>query len=116
MALAAVLVGGVLSWFASEQPDGLEWALAGSAEAPGGDDKVPVLHETLEDLQGRTAFLPDYGFRQRAEAIDGGPKGGQASRPPAKAGTTVAGLIGGLLTLLLAALVGGVLKRRKPAG
>ncbi len=33
LALAALLTGGVLSWFASTQPDGLEWSVARAAAA-----------------------------------------------------------------------------------
>ena len=33
LAIAAVLVGGVFSLFASSNPDGLEWSLFGNEEA-----------------------------------------------------------------------------------
>lgn len=99
LAVAAALTGGVLSWFASTRPDGLEWAVS---RVTGGRElaaREGAVHATLADLQEETAVLPDYGFREGAP-VD------------AEAGTTVSGLVGGLLTLFLAGLVGLFLKRR----
>ena len=58
----ALFTGGILSWFASSDPDGLEWSMFKTAgaeelEATGG------IHETLGDVQQKIAFLPDYGFK-----------------------------------------------------
>ena len=58
-AAAALFVGGALSWFASANPDGLEWSIgkitgSGEVASPGG------VHDTLEGLQEKTALLPDY--------------------------------------------------------
>jgi cobalt/nickel transport system permease protein len=100
LAAAALLIGGTLSWFASTNPDGLEWAIGkvtGREEAasPGGG-----IHGALEDFQEKTAVLPDYGFREsgRAEVSDGGDE----SWPVPSAGTSLAGVVGGLLSFLLA--------------
>jgi cobalt/nickel transport system permease protein len=96
--VSAVLAGGLLFWFASSRPDGLEWSIArvtGSEELPqaGGG----TLHSALAALQARLAFLPGYQFRAAESA--------EAS------GTRVAGLVGGLLTLLLAGLIGLFLRK-----
>ena len=61
--IAVVVVGGGLSWFASANPDGLEWSMektTGTAEleASGG------IYKTLSEIQSKTAFLPDYGFKE----------------------------------------------------
>ena len=66
LAVAVVVVGGTLSWFASSHPDGLEWSLQrtlGTAEleAPAG------VHQALAELQSKTAFMPDYGFKSAEE-------------------------------------------------
>lgn len=108
---ATVVVGAVLSWFSSAHPDGLEWSIAkvtGHEEFAGRRDAV---HARLAMVQEQAALLPDYGFRATAEEPDGG---GDASAPwPAvSAGTSLSGLAGGLMTLLLAGLTGLALKAR----
>lgn len=106
LALVAVLTGGVLSWFASAYPDGLEWSIfhasgKGELEAPEG------LHYTLAGIQEKTAILPDYGFKLSAEAADSvGEKETATVWPAVNGGTTVSGLVGGLLTLLLVGIIG----------
>ncbi len=109
--VVAAVLGGVASWFASTHPDGLEWAIAkvtGKEEFVGAEDGV---HGRLASLQKKTAFLPDYGFK-----ADGGSRTGTAtegSRSVVNAGTSVSGIVGGLMVLTLAALIGFVLKARK---
>ncbi len=106
LAVAVVIVGCALSWFASANPDGLEWAMFNTAgqeelETPAG------LHQRLADMQGRIAFLPDYDFKS-AEDEPGEPAAGEPEEawPAVSAGTSVSGLVGGALTLALAALTG----------
>lgn len=113
---AAVVTGGALSWFASARPDGLEWAIrgvTGSEEVAGQADD---LHARLDRIQASLSFLPDYGFREPDPATEPAPTGThQESWPAVEAGTSVAGLVGGSLTLVLAAVIGLILKRRSPA-
>lgn len=64
---AAMLMGGYLSWFASKNPDGLEWSIAkvtGREELKGSERG---LHGRLKALQDNIAFLPDYSFRKPAD-------------------------------------------------
>lgn len=115
LAVAAVLTGGMLSWFASAYPDGLEWSMAGVSGKEELEAPEHGIHESLASLQEKTAFLPDYGFRA-AESEPAAEAAGQAEPEPAwpavEAGTSVSGLVGGGLTLLLAGVVGLLLKRR----
>ena len=63
LGIAAVITGGMLSWFASTNPDGLEWSMfkvSGKEELAGSTG----VHHTLGALQEKTAFLPDYGFKK----------------------------------------------------
>ncbi len=106
LAIAAALISGALSWFASADPDGLEWSIArltGEAEIA-----VPenAAHRAAAELQGRAALLPDYAFPGADEAAEPG-----WSTP--NAGTTVSGLVGGTLTLLLAVAIGWALRLRR---
>ncbi len=106
LALATVFTGGFLSWYASGHPDGLEWSMfkvAGEEELASPNNSV---HQALEGLQEKTAILPDYGFRNNGE------KGGEAKVEPGRLGTSVAGLVGGLLVMLLGVLIGLALKKR----
>ena len=110
--LLAVVTGGVISAFASKDPDGLEWAIALVTGNP--QLKVPQLglHRTLAQLQQSIAILPDYDFKRTAE------KGGVALPDKPKqeesfnTGTCVAGIVGTLVTLLLAFMSGFILKKR----
>jgi cobalt/nickel transport system permease protein len=105
LALAAVFTGGVLSWFASAQPDGLEWSVA---RAGGVEEHAPApgLHTTLQTWQQRIAVLPDYAWPGAAPAAE------PAAWPAPDAGTSLSGLVGGLVTLVLVLAVGLVLRLR----
>lgn len=90
--IVTLIVGAGLSIFASSYPDGLEWSMqgvAGTTELEASDSA----HDTAATIQESTAFLPDYGFKSAGEE-------GSA------AGTSVSGIVGGALTLLLAGIVG----------
>lgn len=105
-ALAACLTGGVLSWYASEHPDGLEWAMAKTS----GKEELAReggMYDTLAKVQEATAFLPDYSFRESEAAP------APATNSTAQTGTSLSGIVGGILTLLLAGCVGMLLRRRK---
>ncbi|NLY76245.1 MAG: cobalamin biosynthesis protein CbiM [Firmicutes bacterium] len=114
LSIAAALTGGALSWFASTHPDGLEWALFHASgkeelEAPAG------IHQTMAGIQEKTAILPDYGFKTPAEnaAAESEP----VERWPAvSGGTSFAGLVGGLFTLLLTGVIGYGLRMVKKRG
>lgn len=126
----ALVTGGFVSWFASKNPDGLEWSITkvtGQEELKGPEHG---LHGALTALQEKIAFLPDYSFRKPAEARTEEPKaaavqarqstqpeqkveGKKADEPKNLVGTSVAGIVGGTMTLGLAFLTGFALKRRK---
>lgn len=117
LAIAVVVIGGTLSWFASTSPDGLEWSMertAGTSELETPDG----IHQTLADLQSRTAFMPDYGFKAPAgdSAEEAMSEETEGSWPAVDAGTSVAGLVGGSLTLVLAAFIGYVVSLSKKKG
>ncbi len=90
---AAILIGGVFSWYASSHPDGLEWSIAqvtGSAEL---ETPKNVLYSIASEIQSKTAFLPDYSIA--------GP-----SSHSETTGTSLSGVLGALLTLIAAAALG----------
>lgn len=111
-ALAAAVAGGALSWFASSQPDGLEWSIEHAAT--GALTPPQGIHAWLGELQERVALLPDYDFGPDAAAApaDHGAAPAEARWPAVHAGTSLAGLVGGGLTLLLVSAVALLLRRR----
>jgi len=111
LAVATVLIGGALSWFASSNPDGLEWSIA---KVVGGDGELASsgrIHQSLATLQKKLAFLPDYGFRSSAGADNAPGAKPEAAGAVVDPGTSVSGLVGGVLTLLVAVLIGWLLRR-----
>lgn len=113
----AVVVGGGLSWFASTLPDGLEYSAARVSgkeelEAPEGG-----LRGFLARLQEKTALFPDYDFKRSedtaaAAAGTPAPEAAEAAErwPAVSAGTSVSGLVGGGVVLVVAGLIGVVLR------
>lgn len=102
--VAAIVIGGLFSWYASEHPDGLEWSIArltGSEELA---KPATPIHGTLEKLQENLSFMPDYSPRHVAR---------DAAAGSVAANTSAAGLLGGLLTLVASFLIGFTLKRRR---
>jgi len=103
---AALVTGAMLSWFASTAPDGLEWSVAEVAgpAAPGAPEGG--VHAALSSIQRATALMPGYDFAPPPAA----------PRWPAIApATSLAGVLGGTLTLLLVITIGWILRRRAAA-
>jgi len=113
--VAALLSGGVFAWFASSDPDGLEWSIARVTGAPEVDgESGSAIHESLADAQENTAFLPDYALPTDGPS-GAEPAGAKDAGPVAYGETSLAGIVGVVLVLGIAALTGFVLKRRAPA-
>jgi cobalt/nickel transport system permease protein len=109
--IATILTAGILAWFASSSPDGLEWAMfhtLGKEELQPPQDKI---HETLASLQGKTAILPDYDFRKNPASTESETKEVSASCPAIMAGKSFAGIIGSILTLAIVFIIGAFLRR-----
>jgi len=110
--VAAVVTGGVLSWFASTRPDGLEWSMfrVSGKEELESPEKGP--HAVLGRIQEKTALLPDYGFKgSETEAPKGTESSGGDPWPGVLAGTSASGVIGALITMVFAFLIGVGLRR-----
>lgn len=102
---AALIAGGVVSQYASEAPDGLEWAvseLTGKPELAAPDRGV---HRVLAQTQEKTAVMAGY---RLPETLEKAPQGSDLQ--PGSA-TGAAGVIGALLTLLLVLCAHLVLKK-----
>ena len=111
----ALLTGGVLSWFASSNPDGLEWSIAHVTGRPEIDATNTSVHETLAQWQHRIAAMPDYKFASTTESGTdaSGETKSQETWPVVDAGTSVAGVLGGLGTLVLITGIGYLMRPRR---
>jgi len=102
----AIITAGALSWFASTNPDGLEWSVfktTGKEELTTTDD----IHGIMAQWQEKVAFLPDYNYKKSEQPAAAEAKEAETPAWPAvDTGTSVAGIIGSIFTLLLAYGVG----------
>ena len=103
-AVLVVITGGALSWFASTNPDGLEWSIekvTGKGELPEQEHGIAAV---LKGIQEKTAFLPDYNFKP----AENEPKKEEsaAAWPGIETGTSAAGLIGAAIVLGMILLIG----------
>jgi cobalt/nickel transport system permease protein len=122
LVIIAALTGGILSWFASANPEGLEWSIgriSGNKPLQSSESRI---HALLSGVQKKIAVFPDYNFRKdKAEesAKSERPQEKEDAWPSVNAGTSVSGLLGGGMSLVLAGLIGfgiRIFQRRKPAG
>lgn len=89
------LIGGVLSLFASQYPDGLEWSIGGIT----GNTEVEAsgeVKEALAKVQETTAFLPDYHFYNDEGYF----------------GVSTSGIVGGAITILLIGTIGYIVTKK----
>ncbi len=110
LGVAAFLIGGIGSQFASSHPDGLEWSLFGNEEAGyeanmGLDEEdfgvSSSLADTAGSIQEKTSFLPDYAFANDDEN---------------PLGTTVSGILGSAIVAAVAMMLcylGGFFRKKK---
>lgn len=94
--IAAFVIGAILSLYASGNPDGLEWSLF---KTTGQEELVENsrFQQWLGAMQNKLAILPDYNFKTGVEARS-------------QVGTSISGVVGAIITLLLAAGVGIIIK------
>jgi cobalt/nickel transport system permease protein len=111
----ALFTGGLLSLFAAKDPDGLEWSIAKVAGVAEAATPAAGLHARLASLQQQTAILPDYGF-VKPEGLAAEANAASEAGPAERVGTSVSGLVGGMLTLVVAALLGWLIRWRARRG
>ncbi|MBN1829848.1 MAG: energy-coupling factor ABC transporter permease [Deltaproteobacteria bacterium] len=106
---AAVITGGIFSWFASVHPDGLEWALFHASGKEEFRNPEESAHSLLAGIQEKTAVMPDYGFKN-SRTVQEDATASEEQWPAVSIGTSTAGIVGGGLTLFFAGLVGFLLR------
>jgi cobalt/nickel transport system permease protein len=111
LTITAAVTGGILSWFASSNPDGLEWSMlktAGTTEIEA-DSKV---HQATSYLQNKTSVMPEYSFKEnkKADSETAETSKGQEAWPGVSVAKSTSGLVGGALTLTLVIFAGLFIK------
>jgi cobalt/nickel transport system permease protein len=94
--VAFILIAGILSSFASSNPDGLEWSVSNTA----GSEELSssgLVHAFFETVQGITSLLPDYGFKNSDTFM----------------GTSFSGILGGIGVMGIFYLVYHYLSRNR---
>lgn len=94
--IAFVIVGGCLTLLASSSPDGLEW----SVNRVAGDKLIPstgISYTISEKIRGLTALFPDYTVTGKDTQM----------------GTSLSGLVGGVLVMILLGTVSRLIRRTK---
>jgi len=94
LAIVSVFIGGVVSLFASAKPDGLEWSIQGVANTTEIETDSEV-HSAVQKVQDKTAILPDYSLKEESKLFG--------------SGTSLSGIVGGLFTMTIVALLGIVI-------
>ncbi len=104
----ALITAGVFSWFASLNPDGLEWSVSrvtGQEELEVAQDGI---HDVFAAIQSKLVLLPDYSLPEPQTGLK---HEENASWPAVNPGTSLAGIIGGIVTLLIVGAVGFILMK-----
>jgi cobalt/nickel transport system permease protein len=118
--VTALLLAGVVSWFASTLPDGLEWSYMehryGEAEKAVSNESPVVA--AVDQWQGRWSPLTDYTRREAPLGelpgeVHGGTEASASARPLVDGWRSLAGVLGTLVTLGL--VYGASRWMRRPA-
>jgi cobalt/nickel transport system permease protein len=118
---SALVTAGLLSWFASTHPDGLEWSIERVAGSTLAAPPASGVHGKLSDWQRATSYFKGYAFNVVSnQAVDQVNNGNSATAieatetwPAVDAGTSAAGIVGGVVTLGLIMGLGYWLRRHE---
>jgi cobalt/nickel transport system permease protein len=118
---ATLLVGGVVAWFASARPDGLEWSISRIIGSEGIPEASDTLSSRLSRIQEQRALLPGYelpgtqpgtkGHEVREEDTTEAPPWPHVSR-----GKSLSGIVGSLIVLACVGFTALVLVRLRGKG
>jgi len=114
--ISTLLIGGVVAWFASSLPDGLEWSIH-KIVGPGGiTETADEESGRLARIQEKTAPLPGYGIAAADPGTEGVRErvGGQEAPtawPNVSGGKSLSGIVGSLAVLACVCFTALVLVR-----
>ncbi len=96
LAIVAFITGGIVSLFASADPDGLEWSIAGITGDPELAQRSGSIFTLASQVQEKLSLLPEYQVPGLGESL----------------GTSLSGIVGTLLVMALACCIGRTLQNR----
>lgn len=105
IAICSLATAGLLSWYASDHPDGLEWSISGTANTEELESPNHGIHDSMSRLQNQTAILPDYAL----------PASEQNEAMPARWQTSLSGVLGSSVVLLILFGGGWILRKTRRA-
>jgi cobalt/nickel transport system permease protein len=105
--VAAIVIGGIVSYGASDHPDGLEWSIKKTQRAEPAAVPPGGFTSALQSLQNKISLFPGYTFKTPADNRHDTPAGDLQS-----AGTSVAGIAGCVLVLTVALGMGFLMRRK----
>lgn len=103
IAVLSLVTAGILSWYASEHPDGLEWSIAGVANTEELESPEQGIHRSMTSLQSKTALLPDYAL----------PPSAQSEGEAARWETSLSGVLGSSGVLIILMGTGWILRKTR---
>lgn len=107
--LITLVTAGGLSWFASADPDGLEWSIAKASGQEELREPEAGIYGILSNIQKKIAVFPDYNFKAE-ESTATSVVTAKSGESTVNRGTSIAGLVGAMMTLLLAGIIGKSLR------
>jgi cobalt/nickel transport system permease protein len=124
MLVTAGLLAGAVGWFASSQPDGLEWSylVRGYGQAENAVKEPSGAVAGADDWQSNWSLMPDYNKRAAplgaaSDEPEEPVESDQAGWPAIDGWVSVAGLLGTAVTLVIVYLAAVLLRRsRRRAG
>jgi cobalt/nickel transport system permease protein len=106
------VVGGFFSWFASSNPDGLEWSIEKVYGKPELPEKEGGILTKIKEIQEKFAILPDYTFK-KVETKETPAQKEEEKYPNIDVGTTVSGVVGSIMVILILMGTGFLIKAFK---
>lgn len=106
--IAALFTGGFLSWFASSNPDGLEWSLEKIYEGTPLPGHAKGIVPEMKKLQEKTTVFPGYTFRKDAKSEEEEKPGESFVSPDP--GASLSGILGTIMVILFIFIFGLGLK------
>lgn len=101
--VSTVAIGGLLSSYASSNPDGLEWSINKTADVEELQSENSF-YRKLSELQNKIAILPDYSFKESEDSAVINNVSEDESKTIIDSGTSLSGVIGGAFIIVFVVL------------